>query len=308
MEKSKIILNSIFYVILTAIFIYIFVKEKALTDTIKIYRDKFADKVIMVLNIKGKVLSKGIRTIINLVETIGTALILVLIIQKFYLGNFLVPTGSMIPTIMPKDRLFGNMLIYKFRKPQREEIIVFKEPIQNKVLYTKRVMGLPGEVVNIKNNHLYVNGEEITTREYTNIGEIGNEKWIVPKKGDTIEVIPGKDYSKLFRENMINVGEVQKYLVDNPGAVGEILPDLEFRVNGEKTGMLLDLIHESKYVNRILKGESVALISEKDYYLALGDNTNGSYDSRMWGFVSEDRIKGEAFIRFWPLNRIKLLK
>ncbi|MEQ3308627.1 signal peptidase I [Fusobacterium varium] len=308
MEKSKIILNSIFYVILTAIFIYIFVKEKALTDTIKIYRDKFADKVIMVLNIKGKVLSKGIRTTINLVETIGTALILVLIIQKFYLGNFLVPTGSMIPTIMPKDRLFGNMLIYKFRKPQREEIIVFKEPIQNKVLYTKRVMGLPGEVVNIKNNHLYVNGEEITTREYTNIGEIGNEKWIVPKKGDTIEVIPGKDYSKLFRENMINVREVQKYLVDNPGAVGEILPDLEFRVNGEKTGMLLDLIHESKYVNRILKGESVALISEKDYYLALGDNTNGSYDSRMWGFVSEDRIKGEAFIRFWPLNRIKLLK
>ena len=308
MEKSKIILNSIFYVILTAIFIYIFVKEKALTDTIKIYRDKFADKVIMVLNIKGKVLSKGIRTTINLVETIGTALILVLIIQKFYIGNFLVPTGSKIPTIMPKDRLFGNMLIYKFRKPQREEIIVFKEPIQNKVLYTKRVMGLPGEVVNIKNNHLYVNGEEITTREYTNIGEIGNEKWIVPKKGDTIEVIPGKDYSKLFRENMINVGEVQKYLVDNPGAVGEILPDLEFRVNGEKTGMLLDLIHESKYVNRILKGESVALISEKDYYLALGDNTNGSYDSRMWGFVSEDRIKGEAFIRFWPLNRIKLLK
>jgi len=308
MEKSKIILNGIFYVILTAIFIYIFVKEKALTDTIKIYRDKFADKVIMVLNIKGKVLSKGIRTTINLVETIGTALILVLIIQKFYLGNFLVPTGSMIPTIMPKDRLFGNMLIYKFRKPQREEIIVFKEPIQNKVLYTKRVMGLPGEIVNIKNNHLFVNGEEITTREYTNIGEIGNEKWIIPKKGDTIEIIPGKDYGKLFRENMINVGEVQKYLVDNPGAVGEILPDLEFRVNGEKTGMLLDLIHESKYVTRILKGENVALISEKDYYLALGDNTNGSYDSRMWGFVSEDRIKGEAFIRFWPLNRIKLLK
>ena len=76
----------------------------------------------MVLNIKGKVLSKGIRTTINLVETIGTALILVLIIQKFYLGNFLVPTGSMIPTIMPKDRLFGNMLIYKFRKPKEKRL------------------------------------------------------------------------------------------------------------------------------------------------------------------------------------------
>lgn len=308
MEKSKIILNGIFYVILTAAFIYIFVKEKALTEMIRIYRDRFSDKLILLLNVKGKVLSKGIRTTVNIIETLGTALILVLIIQKFYLGNFLVPTGSMKPTIMPKDRLFGNMVVYKFRKPQREEIIVFKEPIQNKVLYTKRVMGLPGEVVNIQNGHLYINGERIDSREYSNIGEIGNEKWIVPKKGDTVEIVPGKDYGKLFRENLIDVGEVQKYLVDNPGAVSEILPDLEFRVNGEKTGMMLDLIHESKYLDRIFRGENVALISEKDYYLALGDNTNGSYDSRMWGFVSEDRIRGKAFIRFWPLNKITLLK
>lgn len=308
MEKSKLIINGVFYIILTLIFIYIFVKEKALTEKIKVYREKLSDKIIEKTNVEGKVLAKTIRTTINVVETVGTALILVLVIQKFYLGNFLVPTGSMIPTIMPKDRLFGNMVVYNFRKPQREEIIVFKEPIQNKVLYTKRVMGLPGEVVNIQNGNLYVNGEEIKTREYSNIGEIGNEKWIIPKKGDTIEIIPGKDYGKLFRENMIDVEEVQKYLVDNPGAVSEILPDLEFRVNGERTGMMLDLIHDTKYVDRIFQGENVALISEKDYYFALGDNTNGSYDSRMWGFVSEDRIKGKAFVRFWPLTRISLLK
>lgn len=308
MEKSRLIINGIFYIVLTLIFIYIFIREKQLTEMIKKYRERLADKIIEKLNVEGKVLDKVIRNTINVVETLGTALILVLVIQKFYLGNFLVPTGSMIPTIMPKDRLFGNMIVYNFRKPQREEIIVFKEPIQNKVLYTKRVMGLPGETVNIQNGNLYVNGEEIVTREYSNIGEIGNEKWIVPKKGDTIEIIPGKDYGKLFRENMIDVEEVQKYLVDNPGAVSEILPDLEFRVNGEKTGMMLDLIHDTKYVDRIFQGENVALISEKDYYFALGDNTNGSYDSRMWGFVSEDRIKGKAFVRFWPLNRISLLK
>ena len=74
------------------------------------------------------------------------------------------PTGSMEPTIMPKDRLFGNMVVYKFRKPERNEIIVFKEPIQNKVLYTKRVMGLPGEKVFLKDNHLYVNDEKINIR------------------------------------------------------------------------------------------------------------------------------------------------
>ena len=234
MEKSKVIINGIFYIILTLIFIYIFVKEKELTEIIKTYREKLADKIVTKLDVEGKVLGTVIRKTINIVETLGTALILVLLIQKFYLGNFLVPTGSMIPTIMPKDRLFGNMVVYKFREPKREEIIVFKEPIQNKVLYTKRVMGLPGETVNIQNGNLYVNGEKIDSREYSNIGEIGNEKWIIPKKGDTIEIIPGKDYGKLFRENMIDVAEVQKYLVDNPGAVSEILPDLEFRVNGEK--------------------------------------------------------------------------
>jgi signal peptidase I len=41
---------------------------------------------------------------------------------------------------------------------------------------------------------------------------------------------------------------------------------------------------------------------------ALGDNTANSYDSRMWGFVAESRIRGKAFVRFWPLNRISLLK
>ena len=255
MEKSKVIINGIFYIILTLIFIYIFIKEKELTEIIKTYREKLADKIVTKLDVEGKVLGTVIRKTINIVETLGTALILVLLIQKFYLGNFLVPTGSMIPTIMPKDRLFGNMVVYKFREPKREEIIVFKEPIQNKVLYTKRVMGLPGETVNIQNGNLYVNGEKIDSREYSNIGEIGNEKWIIPKKGDTIEIIPGKDYGKLFRENMIDVAEIQKYLVDNPGAVSEILPDLEFRVNGEKTGMMLDLIHDSKYVDRIFQGK-----------------------------------------------------
>lgn len=106
----------------------------------------------------------------------------------------------------------------------------------------------------------------------------------------------------------VDVAEVQKQLVDNPGAVAQILPDLEFRVNGEKTGMVLDIIHDSKAVEKILSGEKVTVTADEDYYLALGDNTNGSYDSRMWGFVKESRIKGKAFVRFWPLNRISLLK
>ena len=253
-----------------------------------------------------------LKKTISIVESIGTALILVLIIQKIYLGNFLVPTGSMEPTIMPKDRLFGNMVVYKFRKPERNEIIVFKEPIQNKVLYTKRVMGLPGEKIALKDNHLYVNGERIDLREYSSLGQLGMDNyWVIPKKGDVIEVVPGADYGDYtWSKNgqPIDVAEVQEQLIKNPGAVAQILPDLEFRVNGEKTGMVLDIIHEKEYINKILSGDKVTVVADEDYYLALGDNTNGSYDSRMWGFVKESRIKGKAFVRFWPLNRISLLK
>lgn len=312
MEKSKLILNGIFYIIITIIFLILFIKEKQIGAFIKEKRERFADNLVDRFGWSGKAIGVALKKFIGVVESIGTALILVLIIQKVYLGNFLVPTGSMEPTIMPKDRLFGNMVVYKFRKPERNEIIVFKEPIQNKVLYTKRVMGLPGEKVALANNHLYINDKPLDIREYSSLGKLGEDSyWIVPKKGDTIEVIPGANYGEYtWSKNgqPVDVAEVQKQLVDNPGAVAQILPDLEFRVNGEKTGMVLDIIHDSDAVNKILAGEKVTVVADEDYYLALGDNTNGSYDSRMWGFVKESRIKGKAFVRFWPLNRISLLK
>lgn len=312
MEKSKLIINGIFYLIVTIIFIILFIKEKQIGSFIKKHRDEFSDKLIRKMNLENESLGKFIKKAIGFTESIGTALILVVIIQKIYLGNFLVPTGSMEPTIMPKDRLFGNMVVYNFRKPERNEIIVFKEPIQNKVLYTKRIMGLPGEKVAIKNNHLYVNDKAIDLREYSSLGQLGEDSyWIIPKKGDTIEVIPGANYGAyVWSKNgeTVDVAEIQKQLVANPGAVASILPDLEFRVNGIKTGMVLDLIHNPDYVKKIFAGERVSVVADEDYYLALGDNTNGSYDSRMWGFVKESRIKGKAFVRFWPLNRISLLK
>lgn len=309
MDRNKIILNGIFYLIVTALFIILFVKEKSIGEWIKIRRDAFADRLIERLGFDGVPFGTFIKKSIAFLESLGSAVILVLIIQHVYLGNFVVPTGSMIPTIEPKDRLFGNMVIYKFSKPQREDIIVFKEPIQNKVLFTKRLMGLPGEKVEIKNNHLYVNEKRIDEREYTPLGALGAaDYWIIPKKGDTLEVIPGSDYKEAMRAKNYDIDKVQKFLVKNPGAVDEILPDLQFKVNGVPTGMVLDVIHDKKYVKELLNGEKITLTLDEDYYLALGDNTNNSLDSRMWGFVKESRIKGKGLIRFWPLNRISLLK
>ena len=52
-------------------------------------------------------------------------------------------------------------------------------------------------------------------------------------------------------------------------------------------------------------GKTVTL--DKNYYIAMGDNTTNSLDSRFFGYVSEDRIKGKLLFRWWPLNRLGLI-
>ena len=308
MSRENFIFNIIFYIILSLFFLYLFVKEKTLSAKIKNMIENFSENICDSLGIVEEKKRKNIASVLNGIESIITAIVLVLIIQRFYLGNFMVPTGSMEPTIMPKDRLFGNMVSYKFRAPKREEIVVFKEPIQNKVLYTKRIMGLPGEKIYIKDNHLYINNNKIESRNYSPLGDLGNNTWIVPKKGDKVTIIPGGNYTEEYMRRNINVGRIQDILLQNPGEIKEAIPSLEFYVNGERTGMILDLVHDKKVIKDLMDGKTIEITLEDDYYLALGDNTNGSYDSRMWGFVKEDRIRGKAFVRFWPINKIKLLK
>ena len=308
MSRENFIFNIIFYIILSLFFLYLFVKEKTLSAKIKNMIENFSENICDSLGIVEEKKRKNIASVLNGIESIITAIVLVLIIQRFYLGNFMVPTGSMEPTIMPKDRLFGNMISYKFRAPKREEIVVFKEPIQNKVLYTKRIMGLPGEHVCIKDNYLYINNNKIESRNYSPLGDLGNNTWIVPKKGDKVTIIPGGNYTEEYMRRNINVGRIQDILLQNPGEIKEAIPSLEFYVNGERTGMILDLVHDKKVIKDLMDGKTIETTLEDDYYLALGDNTNGSYDSRMWGFVKEDRIRGKAFVRFWPINKIKLLK
>jgi len=322
-EKSQLIVNGVFYFFLTAFFIMLWINEKKIVACIKEKRDIFSDWLIEKFGIKSSGSQKALKKTINLTESLGTAVILVLIIQRFYVGNFLVPTGSMIPTIMPKDRLFGNMFIYKFRRPKREEIIVFKEPIQNKVLYTKRLMGLPGETIKIEpdsfvgvqtdtNARIYdgylIANDKMVTKErlYFTLGELAEDSWYIPKKGDSLKIVPGEEFSQSYKEQNIDIATIQKKMFEE-GSASE-LPDVEFFVNGKKTGPILDYLHNNEILAKLVNGEQVETTIEENYYLALGDNTASSYDSRMWGFVAESRIRGKALVKFWPLTRIGILK
>ena len=298
----KTILYGIFYFFLTLFFAYIFIKEKDLAKKFDTRREKFVNKIV-----KNEKKVKSFKKILYYVETIGSALILVVVIQKFYIGNFKIPTGSMIPTIEVGDRVFADMVSYKFTGPKRNSIIVFKEPIENKVLYTKRAMGLPGETVKIQDGTLYINGEATNFRQYSNLG-IGDNEWRIPKKGDKLEIIPAGNYNKARNYTAIDIEKIQKELKYNSASVYEFMPNLKFVVNGEETGLILDFIHDKDVVAKLMVGETVQVTLDDDYYLALGDNTDNSFDSRYWGFVKGSRIRGRALVRFWPLNRIGLVK
>ncbi len=98
--------------------------------------------------------------IISWVKTIGFALVLAFFINSVIIVNATVPTGSMENTIMPKDRIIAFRLSYMLDEPERGDIVVFKYPDdpEQKTLYVKRVIGLPGDTVEVKNGGVYING------------------------------------------------------------------------------------------------------------------------------------------------------
>ncbi|GAB6137678.1 signal peptidase I [Halanaerobaculum tunisiense] len=99
-------------------------------------------------------------------ESIVWAIIISTFLIVFVVQAFYIPSGSMKPTLQPGDRIFANKLIYRFRDPQRQEIIVFKYPVNPQRKFIKRVIGLPGDKIKIVGGQVYVNGEQLT-EEYT---------------------------------------------------------------------------------------------------------------------------------------------
>ncbi len=94
------------------------------------------------------------------IKVIIFAVVFVLIVNNFILINALVPSESMEKTIMTGDRIFGFRLSYQFEEPERGDIVIFKFPDdpEQKELYIKRIIGLPGETVEIVDGKVYIDG------------------------------------------------------------------------------------------------------------------------------------------------------
>jgi signal peptidase I len=127
------------------------------------------------------------------VESIIIAFILAMFIRTFFIQAFKIPSGSMRPILIERDRLMVNKLRYGpkvpftknkrlpgFSRPQRGDVIVFIYPVDNKRDFIKRLIGLEGETVEIKEGGVYINGKVIEDPRiknvyYYNRGDYGQE-------------------------------------------------------------------------------------------------------------------------------------
>ncbi len=158
--------------------------EKKETDIEKAARDKLK-KTGQEKEKKAEAMS-SVKEIFSWVVYFAAAIIIALLIKNYLIINAHVPTGSMENTIMPGDRLIGNRLAYLKEEPNRGDIVVFRYPDDETQTFVKRVIGLPGETVEIRDAHIYIDGStEPLAEDYL------KEDWIVAAGPYTFDVPEG---------------------------------------------------------------------------------------------------------------------
>lgn len=114
------------------------------------------------------------REIVSYVIIVIAALLCASLINEYVLFNNEVPTGSMKPTIVEGSRLFSYRLAYLNDDPERGDIVVFNYPVDESQYFVKRVIGLPGEKVEIIDGKVYINDEALDESAYLTSQGTGN--------------------------------------------------------------------------------------------------------------------------------------
>ena len=100
------------------------------------------------------------KEIISWIQIIVAAMVIALFLNNVIIANSRVPTGSMENTIMSHSRVIGSRLAYINSEPERGDVVIFKFPDNREVYYVKRVIGLPGETVNVVDGKVYINDSQ----------------------------------------------------------------------------------------------------------------------------------------------------
>lgn len=210
----------------------------------------------------------------------------VFLLRSFLFEPFKIPSGSMIPTLLVGDLILVNKYHYGIRlpvlntmlvrnkDPKPGDVIVFHYPVDPRIDYIKRVVGVPGDEVVYNNQSLTINGKPVA----------------VQAQGDYYDD-DSMRYAPKFSEKL---GEVSHGILVEPKRPSIYRPMesfVNFRDNCRYTA------------------EGVTCKVPAGHYFVMGDNRDNSQDSRYWGFVPDENIVGRAFMvwmNFSNLRRIGL--
>ena len=172
------------------------------------------------------------KRIVENIKTILYALIIALIIRSLFFQPFYIPSSSMEPNLLIGDRLFVSKYSYGYSRhsmpfspkifsgrifkktPKRGEVIVFKTPADNRTDYIKRLIGIPGDTIQILNGDLYLNGSKIIKKkiDLSFKMQCGNE---IFDANFFYEYLPsGKKYIAAYRQEGTQLNS-DKYIVPN---------------------------------------------------------------------------------------------
>lgn len=213
-------------------------------------------------------------------EALLTAVLIALLIRAFVIEAFKIPSGSMLPTLSIGDHIFVNKFVYGLRipftkyrvldvsEPKRGDVVVFMYPTEEGKDFIKRITGIPGDHVLMEGENMWVNGHRLPERTLTVEEFPGDKRRLMVKNGSmrSIPFVRGwRDYD-FFEEDLDGVEHLVQY-------------------------------------ERHLEREKFEAVVPEEQYLVIGDNRDNSSDSREWGFVPRDNIKGKAMFVWLPVDK-----
>ncbi len=249
------------------------------------------------------------------------AVFVFMVIRPFAIQAFLIPSGSMWPTLYVSDFIVANKAVYRYSNPKAGDIVVFRPPkaaaqspsdLDNEgevaVDFIKRCIGTPGDVIELRKGVLYRNGVK-TDEPYTHLSRCTR------KEGS--DCLDFRDYTDAEKADRLPQSfKFVKYK-------GELIPldytDHDANSISPRTDSILVENDQMPYniasqyafsdPDDAQKAEALpAQPIPPGYYLMMGDNRNNSFDGRAWGLVSRDRIIGRSEFIWMPFSRWRVTR